>query len=111
MNIVNSTKVRPEKNGDNVILNLGNETIRLYPINTGEEVILNIPYENAKIFAINNNFRDTMIYPLSVTDEIEVNKDSFLLLEQTKWFTTIEIKLSQVENDFDNAKSISEYNL
>ena len=47
---------------------------------------------------MNNNFEDSKIYPLCFTELIKIKENSTLLLEQTKFFKKVELKLS-IDND------------
>lgn len=87
------------------------EDICAYPIKSGEEIILNIPNSSTTLFAINSNFRNTKIYPFKISNELQVDQDIVLQLEQTKFFKTVEIKISQIEDKSINIKKVKEYNL
>ena len=87
-------------------INNGDEIVA-YPIKRGETVIFNTNDNAIKFICINGNFENSKIYPLCFTEQLEIVGDSTLLLEQTKSFKTVEIKLS-INNEFviDENKSM-----
>lgn len=83
------------KNQDEIKKAINNgEELAIYPIKRGETIIFNTNDNAVKFICINGNFENTKIYPLCFTEQLEIVDDSTLLLEQTKSFKTVEIKLS-----------------
>ena len=89
-----------------------NSDINIYPIKSNQTIIFNISAENARILAINNNFVNSKIYPLALTEEILIKENINLQLSQSKSFSTVKIELTEVDKiDINNNSEIIEYNL
>lgn len=89
-----------------------NSDINIYPIKSNQTIIFNISAENARILAINNNFVNSKMYPLALTEEILIKENINLQLSQSKSFSTVKIELTEVDKiDINNNSEIIEYNL
>ena len=89
-----------------------NSDINIYPIKSNQTIIFNISAENARILAINNNFFNSKIYPLALTEEILIKENINLQLSQSKSFSTVKIELKEADKiDINNNSEIIEYNL
>ncbi len=89
-----------------------NSDINIYPIKSNQTIIFNISAENARILAINNNFVNSKIYPLALTEEILIKENINLQLSQSKSFSTVKIELKEADKiDINNNSEIIEYNL
>ena len=87
------------KEKDEIINAITNkEEIMVYPIKSGETIEFETENKISTIICMNNNFEDSKIYPLCFTELIKIKENSTLLLEQTKFFKKVELKLS-IDND------------
>ena len=89
-----------------------NSDINIYPIKSNQTIIFYISAENARILAINNNFVNSKIYPLALTEEILIKENINLQLSQSKSFSTVKIESKEADKiDINNNSEIIEYNL
>lgn len=108
------TKVKNAIKDNNLfeILNNENSDINIYPIKANQTIVFNTNKESVRIMAINNNFENSKIYPLALTDELLIEEDKVLQLYQSKSFSTVKIELKEVDKIENNDKNnMIEYNL
>ena len=88
------------------------DNISIYPIKINQTIVFNTNENSVRIMAINNNFENSKIYPLALTNELLIEGDKDILLYQSKSFSTVKIELKEVtEIENSDKDNIVEYNL
>ena len=86
--------------------------IKVYPIKSNETFLFHSKKDQIRVIVMNNNFKNTLFYPLALTNELLVNDNQTILLHQTKCLTGVKIELKKVDSiNTSKKENIKEYNI